>query len=191
MSLGFLVDPEAAVIWRGPMVMKALEQLLQDVDWSGLDYLIVDLPPGTGDAQLTLSQRVRLAGAVVVTTPQDVALADAIKGVAMFRKVGVPVLGLIENMSYFQCPHCAERTEIFGHGGGRAQATRLEVPFLGEIPLDAAIRSSGDTGKPVAAGNDDSTAREAFFALADAVSDALHGTDGAADLASKTSTSEG
>jgi ATP-binding protein involved in chromosome partitioning len=191
MSLGFLVDPEAAVIWRGPMVMKALEQLLQDVDWSGLDYLIVDLPPGTGDAQLTLSQRVRLAGAVVVTTPQDVALADAIKGVAMFRKVGVPVLGLIENMSYFQCPHCAERTEIFGHGGGRAQATRLEVPFLGEIPLDAAIRSSGDTGKPVAAGNDESPAREAFFALADAVADALHGTGGATDLATKTSTSEG
>jgi ATP-binding protein involved in chromosome partitioning len=177
MSLGFLVDPEAAVIWRGPMVMKALEQLLQDVDWSGLDHLVVDLPPGTGDAQLTLSQRVRLSGAVIVTTPQDVALADAIKGVAMFRKVGVPVLGLVENMSYFQCPHCAERTEIFGHGGGRAQATRLEVPFLGEIPLDAAIRSSGDSGKPVAAASEELPAREAFLALADVVTESLHGAD--------------
>ena len=133
------------------MVMKAIEQLLRDVAWGRLDLLVVDMPPGTGDAQLTLSQRVRLAGSVIVTTPQDVALADAIKGVAMFRKVGVPVLGIVENMSYFQCPGCSQRTDIFGHGGGREQAKRLGVPFLGEIPLDAMVRSSGDRGRPVAA----------------------------------------
>jgi ATP-binding protein involved in chromosome partitioning len=174
MSLGFLVDPEAAVIWRGPMVMKALEQLLSDVDWSGVDILVVDLPPGTGDAQLTLSQRVRLAGAVIVTTPQDVALADAIKGVAMFRKVGVPVLGVVENMSYFRCPHCSKRTEVFGHGGGREQALRLKVPFLGEVPLDGEIRLSGDNGQPVAAAAEDRAATSAFLELADTVAAALH-----------------
>jgi ATP-binding protein involved in chromosome partitioning len=174
MSLGFLLpDPDAAVIWRGPMVMKALEQLLIEVDWSGLDVLVVDLPPGTGDAQLTLSQRVRLSGAVIVTTPQDVALADAVKGVAMFRKVGVPVLGLVENMSYFQCPHCSERTDVFGHGGGRDRAAKLEVPFLGEIPLDGAIRSSGDAGEPVAAAPDGQPSGQAFLKLADAVAGAL------------------
>ncbi len=151
MSLGFLVEKEAAVIWRGPMVMKALTQLLGDVDWGALDVLVVDLPPGTGDAQLTLSQKVRLAGAVIVTTPQDVALADAIKAVAMFRKVDVPVLGIVENMSFFVCPHCAGRSEIFGHGGGRQTASRLGVPFLGEIPLETGIREGGDTGAPVAA----------------------------------------
>jgi ATP-binding protein involved in chromosome partitioning len=149
MSLGFLVEAGSAVIWRGPMVMKALEQLLRDVAWGALDVLVVDMPPGTGDAQLTMSQRVRLAGAVVVTTPQDVALADAIKAVAMFRKVDVPVLGVVENMSYFHCPHCSQRTEIFGHGGGRREAERLDVPFLGEVPLDPAIRASGDDGEPV------------------------------------------
>ena len=166
MSLGFLMDPEEAVIWRGPMVMKAIEQLLRDVAWGELDILIVDMPPGTGDAQLTLSQRVRLSGAVIVTTPQDVALADAIKGVAMFRKVGVPVLGIVENMSYFNCPHCNERSEIFGHGGGKAQAERLGVPFLGEIPLDASIRSSGDTGEPVAVSADENAVTTAFLRLA-------------------------
>jgi ATP-binding protein involved in chromosome partitioning len=149
MSLGFLVDRESAVIWRGPMVMKALEQLLRDVRWGELDYLVVDMPPGTGDAQLTLSQKVRLAGSVIVTTPQDVALADARKGVAMFRKVDVPVLGIVENMSYFECPHCSSRTDIFGHGGGRAEATRLGVPFLGEVPLDPAIRALSDAGEPI------------------------------------------
>ncbi|HXV77908.1 MAG TPA: Mrp/NBP35 family ATP-binding protein [Candidatus Polarisedimenticolaceae bacterium] len=150
MSLGFLIeDADTAVIWRGPMVMKALEQLLGEVAWGALDVLVVDMPPGTGDAQLTMSQRVQLAGAVIVTTPQDVALADAIKGINMFRKVGVPLLGLVENMSYFRCPHCGERSEIFSHGGGRVQAERLDVPFLGEVPLDATLRASGDDGRPV------------------------------------------
>jgi len=166
MSLGFFVEPDSAVIWRGPMVMKAIDQLLRDVEWGELDVLVVDMPPGTGDAQLTLSQRVRLAGAVIVTTPQDVALADAIKGVAMFRKVGVEVLGIVENMSFFSCPHCGERTDIFGHGGGRAQAERLGVPFLGEVPLEAAIRSSGDAGRPVATSDDDSPVVRAFHDLA-------------------------
>jgi len=150
MSLGFLVPPDQAIIWRGPMVMKAIEQLLRDVAWGDLDVLVVDMPPGTGDAQLTLSQRVHLAGAVIVSTPQDVALADAVKGVAMFRKVDVPVLGIVENMSFFVCPHCGERSEIFGHDGARVQAERLGVPFLGGIPLDPAIRASGDDGEPVA-----------------------------------------
>jgi ATP-binding protein involved in chromosome partitioning len=169
MSLGFLVDPEAAVIWRGPMVMKALEQLLRDVGWGKLDVLVVDLPPGTGDAQLTLSQRVRLTGAVIVTTPQDVALADAIKGVAMFRKVGVPILGLVENMSYFLCPHCSERTEIFGHGGGHSQAERLGVPFLGDVPLEAEIRNSGDAGQPIVAAGTETPGAAAFLELANSV----------------------
>jgi ATP-binding protein involved in chromosome partitioning len=173
MSLGFFVEPDAAVIWRGPMVMKAIDQLLREVDWGELDVLVVDMPPGTGDAQLTLSQRVRLAGAVIVTTPQDVALADAIKGVAMFRKVGVEVLGIVENMSYFACPHCGERTDVFGHGGGRAQAERLGVPFLGEVPLEAAIRASGDAGRPVTATEDDSTLARAFREIALALLPAL------------------
>jgi ATP-binding protein involved in chromosome partitioning len=149
MSLGFLVDKDAAVIWRGPMVMKAIEQLLRDVLWGELDVLVVDMPPGTGDAQLTLSQKVNLSGAVIVTTPQDVALADAIKGVAMFRKVGVPVLGIVENMSFFHCPHCGNRTDVFGHGGGRREATRLEAPFLGEIPWmpRSGRRGRGATGR--------------------------------------------
>jgi len=174
MSLGFLAPREEAVIWRGPMVMKAIEELLRNVDWGDLDVLIVDMPPGTGDAQLTLSQKVRLAGAVVVTTPQDVALADAIKGIAMFRKVGVPILGLVENMSFFACPHCGERTEVFGHGGGRRQADRLDVPFLAEIPLDAAIRDGGDVGRPVAAAESaDDPRASAFGALAASVARAL------------------
>jgi len=166
MSLGFLVKREEAVIWRGPMVMKALEQLLRDVTWGELDYLLMDMPPGTGDAQLTLSQRVRLAGAVIVTTPQDVALADARKGVAMFRKVNVPIIGIIENMSYFECPHCAGRTDIFGHGGGRAEAERMKVPFLGEVPLDPAVRESGDSGEPFADGDPGSARAEAMTEIA-------------------------
>jgi ATP-binding protein involved in chromosome partitioning len=166
MSLGFLVEPDSAVIWRGPMVMKAIEQLLREVAWGPLDLMILDMPPGTGDAQLTVSQRVQLAGAVVVTTPQDVALADAVKGVAMFRKVGVPVLGIVENMSYFVCPHCSERTEIFSHGGGRSQAERLEVPFLGEIPPDPAIRDTSDAGNPIVASRPESVQAEAFIAVA-------------------------
>jgi ATP-binding protein involved in chromosome partitioning len=173
MSLGFLAPREEAIIWRGPMVMKAIDELLRNVDWGELDVLVVDMPPGTGDAQLTLSQKIRLAGAVIVTTPQDVALADAIKGIAMFRKVGVPILGLVENMSHFACPHCGERSEIFGHGGGRRQAERLDVPFLGEIPLDAAIRDGGDTGRPVAAEAPGSAQAEAFCAIARRVASSL------------------
>ena len=180
MSLGFLVDKDAAVIWRGPMVMKAIEQLLRDVAWGELDLLVVDMPPGTGDAQLTLSQKVRLSGAVIVTTPQDVALADAIKGVAMFRKVGVPILGLVENMSFFNCTHCGERSEVFGHGGGRREAARLDAPFLGEIPLDAAIREGGDTGRPVVAADPASALAAAVLGLAAGVSEALERTSGEA-----------
>jgi ATP-binding protein involved in chromosome partitioning len=178
MSLGFLVERDVAVIWRGPMVMKALEQLLRDVHWGELDYLIVDMPPGTGDAQLTLSQRVRLAGAVIVTTPQDVALADARKGVAMFRKVDVPVLGIVENMSYFRCPHCSERTDVFGAGGGRAEAERLGVPFLGEIPLHAAIRAAGDSGEPVVAAAPSSPEAEALLEIAARIRTSLEGPAG-------------
>jgi len=173
MSLGFLVDKDSAVIWRGPMVMKAIEQLLRDVAWGTLDVLVVDMPPGTGDAQLTLSQKVRLSGAVIVTTPQDVALADAIKGVAMFRKVGVPILGVVENMSTFLCPHCGNRTDVFGHGGGRREAARLDVPFLGEIPLDSAVREGGDAGRPVLAGEASSALSAAFSAVAAGVLQAL------------------
>ena len=166
MSLGFFLGADEAVIWRGPMVMKAVEQLLRDVAWGKLDVLVVDMPPGTGDAQLTLSQKANLTGAVIVTTPQDVALADAIKGVAMFRKVGVPILGIVENMSYFACPHCGTRTDIFGHGGGRAEAERLGVPFLGEIPLDAAVRDAGDRGTPIVAASPESPQAETFVRLA-------------------------
>ncbi len=166
MSLGFFMEADEAVIWRGPMVMKAVEQLLRDVAWGALEVLVVDMPPGTGDAQLTLSQKVRLSGAVIVTTPQDVALADAIKGVAMFRKVGVPVLGIVENMSYFACPHCGTRTDVFGHGGGRAEADRLGVPFLGEIPLDPAVRDAGDRGTPIVAADPSSPQTIAFGEIA-------------------------
>ncbi len=177
MSLGFLVDKDAAVIWRGPMVMKAIEQLLRDVAWGQLDVLVVDMPPGTGDAQLTLSQKVRLSGAVIVTTPQDVALADAIKGVSMFRKVGVPILGIVENMSFFHCPHCGSRTDVFGHGGGRREAVRLEASFLGEIPLDAAVREGGDSGRPVVMVDPSSVLATAFLNVADGVLHALDGPD--------------
>jgi len=173
MSIGFLVEAGTAVIWRGPMVMKALEQLLRDVEWGELDVLLLDMPPGTGDAQLTVSQRIQLAGAVIVTTPQDVALADAIKGVAMFRKVDVPILGLVENMSFFLCPHCSERTEIFGSGGGRDEAKRMGVPLLAEIPLEPAIRQSGDAGEPIAVADPQSGPGSAFHELADRVLRAL------------------
>jgi ATP-binding protein involved in chromosome partitioning len=174
MSLGFLLDDaDTAVIWRGPMVMKALEQLLGEVAWGALDVLVVDMPPGTGDAQLTMSQRVRLSGAVVVTTPQDVALADAVKGINMFRKVDVPLLGVVENMSYFVCPGCGERSEIFGHDGGRAGAERLGVPFLGHVPLDGTIRESGDNGRPISDLEPDSALGRAFSDIARQVRDAL------------------
>lgn len=149
MSIGFLVGEETPMVWRGPMVMSAVRQMLWDVDWGALDVLVVDMPPGTGDAQLTLAQQVPLRGAVIVSTPQDLALIDARRGIAMFSKVNVPTLGIIENMSYFQCPECGTRSDIFGHGGARHEAERLNVPFLGEVPLHMAIRTSSDAGAPV------------------------------------------
>lgn len=149
MSIGFLVEEETAMVWRGPMVMSAIRQMLWDVAWGELDVLVVDMPPGTGDAQLTLAQQVPLRGVVIVSTPQDLALIDARRGIAMFDKVNVPALGIIENMSYFQCPECGTRSDIFGHGGARQEAERLKVPFLGEIPLHMAIRTSSDAGTPV------------------------------------------
>jgi len=149
MSIGFLVDPMQAVIWRGPMASGAIKQFMTDVDWGELDYLVFDLPPGTGDIQLTLVQTIPLTGAVIVTTPQDISLADARKGYVMFEKVNVPILGLIENMSYYVCTHCGHREEIFDNGGGRRAAEELGVPFLGEIPIFTSIRVSGDAGKPV------------------------------------------
>jgi ATP-binding protein involved in chromosome partitioning len=147
MSMGFLVDEDAPMIWRGPMVQSAIQQMVTDVEWGVLDVLVVDLPPGTGDAQLTMAQRVPLAGAVIVSTPQDIALLDARKAVNMFRKVDVPILGVIENMSYFICPHCGGRSEIFSHGGARATAAAFGVDFLGEIPLDLEIRELTDAGR--------------------------------------------
>jgi ATP-binding protein involved in chromosome partitioning len=149
MSIGFLVEEETAMIWRGPMVMSAITQMLRDVAWGTLDVLVVDMPPGTGDAQLTLAQNVPLKGAIIISTPQDLSLIDARRGLAMFKKVNVPVLGIIENMSYFQCPHCGTQSDIFGHGGARHEAERLAVPFLGEIPLHMSIRTTSDAGTPV------------------------------------------
>ena len=149
MSIGYLVPEDAATIWRGPMVMSAIEQLLRDVDWQNLDILIIDMPPGTGDAQLTLSQRVKLAGAIIVSTPQDLSLIDARKGLNMFKKVNVPILGIIENMSYFLCSNCETKHPIFGNGGAKLEAKKLGVPFLDEIPLDIKLRTSSDEGKPI------------------------------------------
>ena len=149
MSIGFLVEEEAPMIWRGPMVVSALTQMLREVEWGTLDVLVVDMPPGTGDAQLTMAQQVPLAGAVIVSTPQDLALIDARKGLNMFRRVDVPVLGIVENMSYFICPHCGGRSDIFGHGGAREEAKRLDTSFLGEVPLDMNIRLTSDAGTPV------------------------------------------
>jgi ATP-binding protein involved in chromosome partitioning len=166
MSMGFLVDEETPMIWRGPMVMSALSQMLKDVAWGELDVLVVDMPPGTGDAQLTMAQQVPLAGAVIVSTPQDLALIDARKGLNMFRKVNVPVLGIVENMSTFICPHCGEPSNIFGHGGARAEAARLGVPFLGEVPLTIAIRETSDEGRPVVATAPSSAGAVAFRDIA-------------------------
>ncbi len=151
MSIGFLIDEETPMIWRGPMVMSAITQMLREVEWGKLDVMVVDMPPGTGDAQLTMAQQVPLKGAVIVSTPQDLALLDARRGVSMFKRVNVPVLGIVENMSYFLCPHCGERSEIFGHGGARREAERLGVPFLGEVPLHMTIREKSDAGLPVVA----------------------------------------
>jgi ATP-binding protein involved in chromosome partitioning len=151
MSIGFLIDEETPMIWRGPMVISALTQMLREVEWGTLDVMVVDMPPGTGDAQLTMAQQVPLKGAVIVSTPQDLALIDARRGIAMFRKVNVPVLGIIENMSYFLCPQCGTRSDIFSHGGARHEAERLDVPFLGEVPLHMDIREKSDSGLPVVA----------------------------------------
>jgi ATP-binding protein involved in chromosome partitioning len=169
MSLGFLMDVDQPVIWRGPMVMKAVEQFLGDVAWGKLDFLIVDMPPGTGDAQLTLTQKIQLSGAVIVTTPQDVALIDARKGLAMFQKVNVPVLGIIENMSFYVCGKCGHREEIFKHGGGELTAKKLNVPFLGEIPIDPKVAIGGDSGVPIVAAEPNSPVTEAFLEVAEAI----------------------
>ncbi len=173
MSMGLLVDEETPMIWRGPMVMSAIEQMLRDVDWGELDILVVDLPPGTGDAQLTLAQRVPLTGAVIVSTPQDIALLDARKGLNMFRKVDVPVFGIVENMSYYVCPECGHRAEIFAHGGARREAERLGTSFLGEVPLDIEIRETSDSGTPIVVSNPDSPQAAAYRAIAAAVAEKI------------------
>jgi ATP-binding protein involved in chromosome partitioning len=168
-----LVGEETAMIWRGPMVMGAINQLLAQVEWGALDVLVIDMPPGTGDAQLTLAQKANLAGAVIVSTPQDIALIDARRGVKMFEQVKVPVLGIVENMSYFACPHCGARSDIFGHGGARAEAARTGAKFLGEVPLLLEIRETGDAGTPVCAAAPASEAALAFQAIAVKIIDAL------------------
>ena len=169
MSIGFLVPEDSPTIWRGPMVMSALEQMLRDVAWGELDVMVVDMPPGTGDAQLTMSQRVPLAGAVIVSTPQDIALLDARKGLNMFRKVDVPVLGIIENMSTFICPHCGGQSDIFGHGGARAEAELLGVDFLGEVPLHMDIRKTSDAGDPIVVSAPNGPHALAYRGIAEAV----------------------
>src|ERR1700674_2361532 len=173
MSIGFLVEEETPMIWRGPMVMSAITQMLREVEWGKLDVMVVDMPPGTGDAQLTLAQQVPLAGAVIVSTPQDLALIDARRGIAMFRRVDVPVLGLVENMSYFLCPHCGKRTDIFSHGGAKAEAERLGVPFLGEVPLEPVIRETSDAGLPIVATKPDSPQAAIYREIAARVRDGL------------------
>jgi ATP-binding protein involved in chromosome partitioning len=169
MSMGFMVAEDTPMIWRGPMVMSAINQMLRDVDWGELDILVVDLPPGTGDAQLTMAQQVPLSGAVIVSTPQDIALLDARKGLNMFRKVDVPVLGIVENMSYFLCPHCGERSDIFSHGGARREAEKLGTEFLGEIPLDMAIRETSDGGTPIVVAQPESAHSATYRAIAERV----------------------
>jgi ATP-binding protein involved in chromosome partitioning len=166
MSIGFLVPEDTPMIWRGPMVMGALQQMLRDVAWGDIDAMIVDMPPGTGDAQLTMAQQVALAGAVIVSTPQDIALIDARKGLNMFTKVNVPVLGIVENMSYFLCPHCGGRSDIFSHGGARREAARLGVEFLGEVPIDLAIRETSDAGSPITLAQPDSPYAKTFRDIA-------------------------
>jgi ATP-binding protein involved in chromosome partitioning len=180
MSIGFLVEEDTAMIWRGPMVMSAITQMLRDVAWGTLDILVVDMPPGTGDAQLTLAQNVPLKGAVIISTPQDLSLIDARRGLAMFKKVNVPVLGIVENMSYFQCPHCGTRSDIFGHGGARHEAERLGVPFLGEIPLHMSIRTTSDSGNPVVASEPDGPHAAIYRAIGTKVRDQLQGAIAAA-----------
>lgn len=173
MSMGFMVDEDTATVWRGPMIMQALTQMLREVAWGELDVLIVDMPPGTGDAQLTMAQNVPLAGAVIVSTPQDLALIDARKGLNMFRKVDVPILGLIENMSYFTCPDCEGRHAIFGHGGARAEAERIGAPFLGEVPLVMEIRETSDSGNPIVVSSPESAQAQIYRDIAGLIWDRL------------------
>ena len=175
MSIGFLIDEETPMIWRGPMVISALTQMLREVEWGALDVMVVDMPPGTGDAQLTMAQQVPLKGAVIVSTPQDLALIDARRGIAMFRKVNVPVLGIIENMSYFLCPQCGTRSDIFSHGGARHEAERLGVPFLGEVPLHMEIREKSDSGLPVVATVPDGPLAAIYRDIAAKVRDEIKG----------------
>lgn len=175
MSLGLLTDRGTPVIWRGPIVMGVVQKFLRDVEWGELDVLMIDMPPGTGDAQLTLVQTVPLSGAIIVTTPSELALVDAEKGLQMFREVGAPVLGMIENMSYFVCPHCGERSDIFDHGGGRETAERLGAPFLGELPLDPSVRALGDSGRPIVTEAPDSPSARAFANIAARVLERLGG----------------
>ena len=175
MSIGFLVEEDSAMIWRGPMVMSALQQMLREVAWGDLDVLVVDMPPGTGDAQLTMAQNVPLAGAVIVSTPQDLALIDARRGITMFRKVDVPIIGVVENMSTFICPDCGTRHDIFGHGGARKEAEKIGAPFLGEVPLAMAIREKSDSGRPIVLTDPDGPHAKAYLEIAARVWDSLAG----------------
>jgi ATP-binding protein involved in chromosome partitioning len=175
MSIGFLIEEETPMIWRGPMVMSAITQMLREVEWGSLDVMVVDMPPGTGDAQLTMAQQVPLKGAIIVSTPQDLALIDARRGIAMFQRVNVPVLGIVENMSYFICPQCGTRSDIFGHGGARHEAERLRVPFLGEVPLDMVIRETSDAGLPVVATQPDGPHAKAYREIATSVREQIAG----------------
>ena len=176
MSIGFLIDEETPMIWRGPMVMSAITQMLREAEWGKLDVMVVDMPPGTGDAQLTMAQQVPLKGAVIVSTPQDLALIDARRGVAMFKRVNVPVLGVVENMSYFLCPSCGTRSDIFGHGGAQKEAERLGVPFLGEVPLHMTIREKSDSGRPVVATEPDGPHARIYREIAAKVRDQIKGS---------------
>jgi ATP-binding protein involved in chromosome partitioning len=184
MSIGFLVEEETPMIWRGPMVISALTQMLREVEWGTLDVMVVDMPPGTGDAQLTMAQQVPLRGAVIVSTPQDLALIDARRGIAMFNRVNVPVLGVVENMSYFVCPKCGERSDIFGHGGAQHEAERQGVPFLGAVPLHMDIRETSDSGRPVVATDPDGPHAKVYREIATRVRDAL-GASGSGRAAPK------
>ncbi len=177
MSMGFLVDEDTPMIWRGPMVMGALEQMLRDVEWGELDIMLIDMPPGTGDAQLTIAQKVPLAGAIIVSTPQDIALLDARRGLNMFRKVEVPVLGIIENMSTFFCPNCGHESHIFSHGGARQEAKRLDIDFLGEIPLVIEIRETSDSGRPIVVSNSGGPHAKAYMAIAERITAKLASGD--------------
>ena len=181
-SLGMMIEPDQPAIWRGPIVMKIINQFLADVAWGQLDYLFVDMPPGTGDAQLSLVQATQVHGAIIVTTPQEVAVGDALRGAKMFQRVGVPVLGIVENMSWFECPHCGKPTALFGSGGGERLARELELPLLGQIPLAPRVMEGGDTGAPVVLADARSAAAQALVKVADAVVEAMaqHGAAAAA-----------